>query len=106
MEFYMNEKYIKLKIEYIINKILYEKNIIEKDMYNYTAKKLDKLLYPHTSSPTISIASNIPPAIIKAFVAFSIYIFPFLLCFTGIHSYEILSNYFTYLLLHRCHCIE
>lgn len=41
----MNEKYIKLKIEYIINKILYEKNIIEKDMYNYTAKKLDKLLY-------------------------------------------------------------
>ena len=45
MEFYMNEKYIKLKIEYIINKILYEKNIIEKDMYNYTAKKLDKLLY-------------------------------------------------------------
>lgn len=45
MEFYMNEKYIKLKIEYIINKILYEKNIIEKDMYNYTSKKLDKLLY-------------------------------------------------------------
>ncbi len=41
----MNEKYIKLKIEYIINKILYEKNIIEKDMYNYTSKKLDKLLY-------------------------------------------------------------
>ena len=41
----MNEKYIKLKIEYIINKILYKKNIIEKDMYNYTAKKLDKLLF-------------------------------------------------------------
>ncbi len=41
----MKEKYIKLKIEYVVNKILYEKKIIEKNMYEETAKKIDKLLF-------------------------------------------------------------
>ena len=41
----MNERYIKLKIEAVVNKLLYSKNIIEKNIYEETSKKLDKLLY-------------------------------------------------------------
>ena len=29
----MNEKYLKLKIESVVNKILYEKNIIDKNVF-------------------------------------------------------------------------
>lgn len=35
---------MKLKIEFVINKILYQKGIIPKDMYEKTAQKIDKLL--------------------------------------------------------------
>ena len=41
----MSEKYIKLKIETVINKILYKKNIIDKNIYEKTALKLDKLIF-------------------------------------------------------------
>lgn len=41
----MNERYIKLKIEAVVNKLLYNKNIIEKNIYEETSKKLDKLLF-------------------------------------------------------------
>lgn len=41
----MNERYIKLKIEAIVNKLLFNKNIIEKNIYEETSKKLDKLLF-------------------------------------------------------------
>ena len=40
----MEEKYMKLKIEFVINKILYQKGIIPKDMYEKTAQKIDKFL--------------------------------------------------------------
>lgn len=40
----MNEKYLKLKIESVMNKILYQKGIITKDMYEKTAQKIDKFL--------------------------------------------------------------
>ncbi len=38
----MDETYIKLKIEKVINKILYEKNVIEKALYEETSKKIDQ----------------------------------------------------------------
>lgn len=41
----MNEIYIQLKIEMVINKLLYQKNIIEKNLYEETSKKIDKLLF-------------------------------------------------------------
>ena len=41
----MNEKYLKLQIESIINKILYEKNIIEKPLYDKASRLIDKLLF-------------------------------------------------------------
>ena len=41
----MNERYINLKIEAVVNKLLYNKNIIEKNLYEETSKKLDKLLF-------------------------------------------------------------
>ncbi len=41
----MNERYIKLRIEAVVNKLLYNKNIIEKNLYEETSKKLDKLLF-------------------------------------------------------------
>lgn len=41
----MNERYIKLKIEAVVNKLLYSKNILEKNIYEETSEKLDKLLY-------------------------------------------------------------
>lgn len=46
----VNEKYIKLKIEYIINKTLYNKNLIKKNMYDYTSRKLDKLIFIETNT--------------------------------------------------------
>ena len=41
----MNERYIKLKIEEVVNKLLYKKKVIEKNIYEETSKKLDKLLF-------------------------------------------------------------
>ncbi len=41
----MNEKYFKLKIESIINKTLYDKNVIDKDIYEKMSLKLEKLLF-------------------------------------------------------------
>ena len=41
----MNDRYIILKIEIVINKILYAKNVINKEKYNQVTKKLDKLLF-------------------------------------------------------------
>ena len=41
----MNEKYLKLKIESVVNKILYEKNIIDKNVFEKTSTKLDKLIF-------------------------------------------------------------
>lgn len=41
----MKEKYIKLQIETVVNKLLYQKNVIEKNSYEETARKLDKLLF-------------------------------------------------------------
>lgn len=36
------DEIIKLKIEIVINKILYDKNIIERDIYEKTANRLYK----------------------------------------------------------------
>ena len=41
----MNEKYLKLKIEAVVNKILYKKNIINKNIFEKTSLKLDKLMF-------------------------------------------------------------
>lgn len=41
----MNQKYFKLKIESIINKILYDNNVIDKDIYEKMSLKLEKLLF-------------------------------------------------------------
>ena len=41
----MNEKYLKLKIEAVVNKILYKKNVIDKNIFEKTSLKLDKLIF-------------------------------------------------------------
>ena len=41
----MNEKYLKLKIDSVVNKILYEKNIIDDNVCEKTSTKLDKLMF-------------------------------------------------------------
>lgn len=41
----MNEEYLNIEIEQIVNKLLYKKKIIDKSMYERTASKLNKLLY-------------------------------------------------------------
>ena len=41
----MNEKYLKLKIEEVVNKILYKKNVIDKNIFEKTSLKLDKLMF-------------------------------------------------------------
>lgn len=41
----MNEKYVNIEIEQIVNKLLYKKKIIDKSMYEKVASKLNKLLY-------------------------------------------------------------
>lgn len=41
----MNEKYLKLKIEAVVNKILYKKNAIDKNIFEKTSLKLDKLMF-------------------------------------------------------------
>lgn len=39
------DKYIKLKIEAIVNKKLYQEKIIDKITYDKVAKRIDKLLF-------------------------------------------------------------
>ena len=41
----MNEKYLKLKIEAVVNKILYKKNVIDKNIFEKISLKLDKLMF-------------------------------------------------------------
>ena len=41
----MNEKYLKLKIEYVVNKLLYQKNVIDKNLFQKTSKKLERLIF-------------------------------------------------------------
>ncbi len=41
----MNERILKLKLEVSINKILYNKNIISKYLYEETNRKLNKMIF-------------------------------------------------------------
>lgn len=41
----MNERYIKLQIEAVVNKLLYSKEVIEKNTYQEVDAKLDKLVF-------------------------------------------------------------
>lgn len=41
----MNERYIMLQMETIVNKLLYQKKVIEKNKYDEVSVKLDKLLF-------------------------------------------------------------
>lgn len=41
----MKERIIELKIEVIVNKLLYEKNIIDQSQYQYALKQIDKLIF-------------------------------------------------------------
>ena len=41
----MQDRYIKLKIEYVVNNLLYEKDVIDKNLYERVSKKIDKLLF-------------------------------------------------------------
>ena len=44
----MEDRCIKLKIEFVVNKILYSKNVIDKNLYEKISKKIDKLLFEET----------------------------------------------------------
>ena len=44
----MDDRCAMLKIEVLVNKILYQENVIDKGKYDRTAKKLDKLLLEET----------------------------------------------------------
>lgn len=46
----MNDRYIILKIEIVINKILYAKNVINKETYNQVSKKLEELILEECKS--------------------------------------------------------
>lgn len=41
----MDDRYRMLKIEAVVNRILYVENVIDKRKYERTAKRLDKLLF-------------------------------------------------------------
>jgi len=41
----MEDRYMMLKIESVVNRILYVENVIDKRKYEKTLKKLDKLLF-------------------------------------------------------------
>ena len=41
----MEERILKLKLEVSINKILYNKNIISKNLYEETNRKLNKIIF-------------------------------------------------------------
>lgn len=41
----MNERILKLKLEVSINKILYKKNMISKNLYEETNRKLNKMIF-------------------------------------------------------------
>lgn len=46
----MNKKAIILHIETVINKSLYKKNIIEKNLYEETQKRINKLLFDNSKN--------------------------------------------------------
>lgn len=48
----MNERIIQLKIETVVNKLLYKKNIIEKELYEDVSKKIDRLIFEQTKKYT------------------------------------------------------
>ena len=50
----MEDRYIMLKIEKVVNKLLYAHNIINKRKYEITAKKLDKLLFEESKKNSAS----------------------------------------------------
>ena len=42
---HLEDIHIKLKLESAVNKILFNKNLIDKNLYEETSKKIDKLLF-------------------------------------------------------------
>lgn len=44
----MKEKYMKLKIELVVNKILYRKNIIDKELFENASRKIESLIWEET----------------------------------------------------------
>lgn len=41
----MNDRFIKLQIDAIVNKLLYKKNVIDKTLYEDVSRKIDKLIF-------------------------------------------------------------
>lgn len=41
----MNDRLVKFKIEAIVNKLLFENNVIEKPLYEETLRKLDRIIF-------------------------------------------------------------
>ena len=41
----MKEEYIKWQIESVVNKLLYQKGVVEKEMYEQVDDKIDTLLF-------------------------------------------------------------
>ena len=41
----MRERFIDLKIEVIVNKLLYKKNIIDQFQYQYALKQIEKMIF-------------------------------------------------------------
>ena len=50
----MDDRYVMLKIEVLINKILYQENLIDREKYDKAAIKLDKLLLEETKKVLIA----------------------------------------------------
>lgn len=46
----MQDRYIMLKIEMVVNRILYKKAIIDKQEYEQTEKMIDKLLFKESKN--------------------------------------------------------
>lgn len=44
----MKEKYMKLKIELVVNKILYRKNVIDKELFENASRKIESLIWKET----------------------------------------------------------
>ena len=45
----MQDKYIVLKIESVVNKILYNKNVIDKNLYEKTQEQIDRSISQQSS---------------------------------------------------------
>lgn len=44
----MKEKYMKLKIELVVNKILYRKNVIDKELFENASRKIESFIWEET----------------------------------------------------------